>query len=301
MSTATRPRVTGPRRAIRRRVRRMRRAVKRNILRPIRLVTSPIRVMPNFIIIGAQKCGTTSLFDYMRRHPQIARAFEKEVRFFDLNYAKGQNWYRAHFPTVQRMYLEKYIMRRNIITGEATPDYLWDPRSPQRMYETLPDTKLVVLLRNPVDRAYSHYHHEVRLGRENLSFEAAINRELEQMIPERENLIDDDEYLNTSYRRHWYLSRGFYADQLDKWSGYFPIESFHIERAEDLFADTTSVLNRVFGFLDLPPVKSISYEKRNAGSYSKMSPEMRKTLIGFYGPHNEKLSQLLGREFGWDK
>lgn len=260
-----------------------------------------MRVLPNFIIIGAQKCGTTSLFDYMSRHPQIARAFEKEVRFFDLNYDKGLNWYRSHFPTVQRMFFDKYLLRRNIVTGEATPDDLWDPRSAKRVHDVLPDTKLIVLLRNPIDRAYFHYHHEVRLGREDISFERAIHRELEQMIPEQETLIGDDEYLNTTYRRYWYLSRGIYADQLQNWSEYFPMENFHIEMAEDLFADTPSTLNRVLDFLELPPIRSIPFNQRNAGSYSKMSTDMRKTLVDFYKPHNEKLSHMLKLELDWDR
>jgi|SRR5690242_3518862 len=121
-------------------------------------------ILPHFLIIGAQRCGTTSLFEYLARHPDVAPPSAKELHFFDSEYHKGDAWYRERFPS----------LRNGFITGEATPYYIFHPHTPTRVRDWNSKVKLIVLLRNPVDRAYSHYHHEVRLGTESLDFETAL-------------------------------------------------------------------------------------------------------------------------------
>jgi hypothetical protein len=149
----------------------MRRAIKR-IDRGIRLGSGRLRVLPDFIIIGGQRCGTTALFNLLGQHPCVETSHPKEVHYFDLQYARPLNWYRQHFPTMMSM-RARALRGRRVVSGEPSPYYLFHPRVPERLHD-LPGTRLIALLRNPVDRAYSHYQHEVRLGVETLPFEDAI-------------------------------------------------------------------------------------------------------------------------------
>ena len=119
-------------------------------------ITAPFRALPDFLIVGAQKGGTSSLYAYLAQHPSVLPSFRKEVKFFDCNYFCGHTWYRAHFP------LRYKLSRGNRITGEGTPNYLFHPTALQRLALTLIDVKIIILLRNPADRAYSHYQHQKR-------------------------------------------------------------------------------------------------------------------------------------------
>ena len=142
----------------------------------------PWRKLPDFLIVGVMKGGTTSLFRYLVRHPQVLPPFRKEIKYFDCNYINGQNWYQAHFP------LKKKFVGGSKLTGEATPYYIFHPQAPMRIAEALPEAKIIILLRNPIDRAYSHYQHMVRVGREPLSFEEAIAAEPERLAGEAEKI-----------------------------------------------------------------------------------------------------------------
>jgi hypothetical protein len=159
--------------------------VKWSLQRSLGSLTRGMRLLPDFIIIGGQRCGTTSLFNYLTQHPDVFPSCPKEVHYFSIHYHKGVNWYRSHFPLVmQKSYVERGHDRR-FVAGEATPYYIAHPHAPQRIAETVPEAKLIVLLRNPVDRAYSHYHYEVKNGLETLSFAEAIDREDERLAGEQ--------------------------------------------------------------------------------------------------------------------
>lgn len=258
-------------------------------------ITSPLRLLPDFIIIGGKKCGTSSLYNYLAEHPNIAPAFRKEVHFFDGAGERRTLLYRAYFPTRSRK------RGASLITGEATPYYLFHPLAPARARSVVPRAKLIAVLRNPVDRAYSHYHHEVRNGTEKLSFEEAIERETERLSGEQERMLRDGGYDSLSLHRYSYLSRGTYVDQLRNWRKHFPKEQLLILKSEDLFADPRTVLEQTLSFLDLPPLEREEYSKDNKGSYSDMDPSTRDYLIDYFKPHNERLQEYLGRDFGWDR
>lgn len=267
-----------------------------------RKTTFPLRLLPDFLVIGAQKGGTTSLYNYLIEHPGIVPAFTKEVHFFDKDYSKGLAWYRANFPT----YLEKYYLerfhRQKCITGEATPYYLFHPRAPHRVAKTLPMAKFIVLLRNPVDRAYSQYAHQVRQGYETLSFEDALAEEEKRTTKERENLLKDERYFSFNDKHYTYLSRGKYIDQLKVWMELFPREQFLILKSENFYSDPESTLKKTFGFLDLPAVElQKEYTPFNNGTYSKMEPATRKRLIAYFEPYNTHLYEYLGVNFDWDR
>ena len=158
-----------------------------------RLITSPLRRLPDFVIIGAMKSGTTSLYSFIVKHPAVAPAAKKELHYFSVQYARGELWYRSNFPTnLSRCIFYKKTSQR-LHSGEASPLYLFYPLVPGRMKKTLPDVKLIVILRNPVDRAYSHYYHSLRSNIEPMSFEKAVELEGERCAGEREQLIRDEE------------------------------------------------------------------------------------------------------------
>lgn len=277
------------------------------------ITTSPLRLMPEFIIIGAQKCGTTSLYYYLVEHSNIASAWRKELRFFDNNFKKGLAWYHGQFPFSIRRSYAQIIHKQDLITGEASPDYFFHTHAPKRVRSILPQVKLIVLLRNPADRAYSHYRHQVARGRESLSFEKAITYEEERTRGEREKVEASETYYSYNYEHFSYISRGIYADYLQKWFNLFPREQFLILKSEDLYADPAAILKQTLRFLDVPEVEpkrlKEGYEKYNNSESkehtkftppSKLDPEFRQRLVEFYKPHNARLYELLGRDFGWN-
>jgi hypothetical protein len=261
-----------------------------------RSATAPIRTLPNFVIIGAQKCGTSFLYQLLVQHPHVKPAFGKEVHYFDLNFRKGDNWYRSYFP-VQVRNSRKYI------TGEASPYYLFHPHAARRASTVVPDAKLIVLLRNPVDRAYSHYQHQVKRGkgegRETLTFEEAIEAE-ERILPgEVSKMLQDEYYESVIHRTRSYLSRGKYIDQLLVWSSFFQRKQMLILKSEDLFNDTTNTLERMLGFLGIPHWAPETYYIPNKREYTGVSPLIRQQLDEYYKPHNQRLYEYLGVNLGW--
>lgn len=272
----------------------------KRLAKAYRGITSPVRVLPDFIIIGGKKCGTSSLYDYLVEHPNVAGAFRKEVHFFD-NFASGTLRYRAYFPTSAYKRHVKRSRGLDLLTGEATPYYLFYPPAPARVRKAVPNVKLIALLRDPVDRAYSHYHHEVRNGTETLSFSEAIEREAERLGGEWEK-IGRGAYDSLSHRRYSYLSRGVYVDQVRNWRACFPEEQLLILRSEDLFADTSGVLERTAGFLDLPAMEREDRRRVNKGAYAEaMDKRTRGALVDYFRPYNERLYEYLGRDFGWSR
>jgi len=159
----------------------------------------------DFLIIGAQRCGTTSLYSYMVLHPQISSAKNKEVHYFDIFFYKGLDWYLSQFPSLSSN-------NKNLITGESSPYYIFHPLAAKRIFKIIPKVKLIVLLRNPVERAYSHYHHIVKLGHESLTIEEAIKSEKERLDGETEKILSGEFSFN--HQHYSYLARGIYVDQL---------------------------------------------------------------------------------------
>ena len=265
-------------------------------------ITSPLRLLPDFLVIGTQRGGTTSLYHYLEELPCIAPATTKEIHFFDRRFNKGLAWYRGHFPTRLERQYEQRFHKRAFVTGEASPSYLFHPHVPRRIARALPHVKLIVLLRNPVDRAYSQYYHAVELGLETLSFEAAIKDEEERTARERAKIMQDEHYESYAFKHLSYLSRGIYVDQLQTWMSLFPREQFLILKSEDFYADPASSVKQVLSFLDIPEseMKEQSYKQYNNTTYSSMDSVLRKRLVEYFEPHNARLYDFLGIDFGWD-
>jgi hypothetical protein len=283
------------------------RAIKRVPLpsKFFRGATSSLRLLPDFLLIGTQRGGTRALYHYLCTHPAVLAATTSDTHFFDRKYHRGLAWYRGHFPTRIERSVASSLHRHAFVTGEACSSYLFYPHTPRRVAAVLPEVRLIVLLRNPVDRAYSQYYHAVELGLERLSFEEAIRDEEERTAVEREKIMRLADYYSEDYTQRSYLSRGIYAEQLQAWMGLFAAEQFLILKSEDFYADPASSFKRVAAFLKLPQaqpqLREQDYMQYSHNTYSSgMDPQLRRRLSEYFEPHNARLYELLGVDFGWD-
>ena len=286
-----------------------------------RKITSRFRMLPSFLIIGGAKCGTTSLYAHLIEHPNILPASMKEVDFFQHIRNTKTSFYRSHFP----------IKRQNLITGEASALYFVHRLVPKRVHELLPSVKLILILRNPVEVAYSGFHYMVNLGAQiTENFEDAIKAELKRI--EIENEKPEFTIENTNYDHYQsafsYLRHGIYANYILNWLKLFPKEQLLILHTKDLYNNLDNVLDKTFEFLDLPKYrienrieknkidkirplagrhqniyKNIDSKTQtlfNVQNYPEMKPKTRKFLQDFFRPYNEKLFEIIGKRFDWN-
>jgi hypothetical protein len=247
------------------------------------------RALPDVVIIGAQKCGTSSLHGYLTQHPQVITPLRKEVHYFDVNYPRGERWYRAHFGRVGEPGL-------NI---DSSPYYLFHPLVAERMHGLLPRAKLIVLLRDPVRRAYSQYWQQRDKDREPLDFEAALAAEPERVDEAHRRLANGEITASREHQIHSYLARGRYAEQLERWLRLYPREQLLVLRFEDLVKDPLETLNFTLAWLGLPPMIDARLEPRNTRNYPPMRPETAERLKTYFEPWNRRLEELAGEKMGW--
>ena len=252
--------------------------------------SAPARQLPRFFIIGAQRAGTRSLYEELSRHPDVQPARTEEVHFFSLFFDRGLRWFLSQFPP----------LAAGQMTGEASPYYLFHPLAPQRMHAVVPEAKLIVLLRDPVDRAYSHYQLEVRQGYEPLSFEDAIAAEEERLAGEEARILDDDTYVSFTHQHYSYLARGRYAEQLERWLARFPRQQLLVLRSETMAEDPVATFRRVTDFLGLAPHPAAAVGPVNEASYPPMAPDTRRRLEAYFAEPNAALADLVGTGLTWD-
>lgn len=257
-----------------------------------RRLTSPLRVLPDFLIIGAQKSGTTALFDYLVQHPDVRRPPVKEIHYFDHNYGRGSRWYRSHFPP-------RPAWQRTWQAGEASPFYLCHPLVPSRAAAIVPSARLAVILRNPVDRAYSHFQWARARGEETLTFEEAIDRETARTSKGWQRLASGCASRSVETELFSYLARGLYGDQIQRWLQHFPRQQLLVLVAEELAARLESVMNAALSHLSLTPFGGWVFAPKNARSYEPMPADVRERLGAYYRKPVELLSSLVGMEFPW--
>ncbi len=237
---------------------------------------------PDFMIIGAAKCGTTSLYKYLNYHPQILLPNKKELRFFDKNFQRGYGWYLAQFPSI--------CDRPELLTGEASPSYLFSPHVAQRIKDFAPRTKLIVMLRNPVDRAISNYYQNKKTGCHQNSLEETINREISRVGRQTESQLSYDAGV---------LSQSLYYYKLKRWMKIFPKNQFLILSSEEFFSDPGTSVRQVCQFLELPNIQNDDYQKYNTGSYPQASDTIKKQLENFFAIYNQRLEEFLQMDFNW--
>ena len=281
----------------------LRESAKR-VLRTYGEATSGPRRGPDFVIIGAKRGGSTSLYRYVVEHPSIVPLFPgrqhiKGVHYYDTGYSRGLTWYRSHFPIEAA---GRHLVRPKLhpaISGEASPYYLFHPLAAQRLGHDYPDVRIIVALRDPVERAYSHFKERTHHAGETLSFEEALAAEPGRLRGEAERIIAEPGYISTEHENHSYLAQGRYLDMLPRWFKFFPREQIHIAVSEEFYADPDQHVNEVWKFLGLPPRLLQNQVRYNYLPAPEMTPETRRHLRESLAQHNRDLADLLGRPLPW--
>lgn len=223
-----------------------------HLKRILKMATAPVRQLPSFIIIGGQKCATTSLYDFICKHPSVMHAEVKEIHYFDLRYKMGKFWYRSNFP----------LKKNGTITGESTPSLIWSTPSLPTITRLLPDVKIIAVLRDPVERAISHYYHNVRQGRESRPIAEAMFAE-ESLRSGKELQLGSPEYLESL--RFGYISKSRYDEQIDCWNDYYKFEnSLYLPFSQVIRVDE-AMRKMIFKFLGLPDYSIQNMSLQNVG------------------------------------
>lgn len=258
------------------------------------------RALPDFFIIGAQKAGTTSLYNYLAEHPQVVPAYDKEPHFLHLLYDKGEAWYRAHFPLERELGREGAPDRK--ITGEATPS-LFHPCASARLAAMRRDVKLIAIFRHPVQRTYSHYQHNRRRGNEDLTFDEALAAEPARLAGSLEQIEKGEPQTDRGLNAYGYVQRSEYARNLQRWFDHFPPEQFLLLTSDELFGRTEASFHRVCEFLGVDTGFTPKLDRRhNVGGYSQdMNEDTKHRLLDHFRPHNAALEKIMGRPLHWDE
>ncbi|MGD1850642.1 MAG: sulfotransferase domain-containing protein [Cyanophyceae cyanobacterium] len=252
--------------------------------------------IPFFLIIGVQKGGTTSLYRYLQQHPQVQSALTKEIHFFDLNFDKGWGWYLEQLGQKNELGEDD----EKLLTGEASPYYIFHPLVPERVYRCAPIVKLIVLLRDPVARSLSHYHHERRWQFESLELEGAIDAENKRLMSEANNFFDNPYYQSHAFQHHSYTSRGLYLQQLLAWEKYFSKANILIIQSEFFDKNIEIVLSKVSEFLELESYEFLPSDRHNSGQYPAAPEYLKQRLARDFFEANQQLLRHLENHYPAD-
>jgi hypothetical protein len=255
------------------------------------LFSTEVSWAPDFLVIGAAKSGTSQLIHCLYQHPMIVGTKGGvEVHYFTLNYSMGVEWYQSKF--------EKRRFPNQLI-GEKSPSYLSFPIAAQRAHDHFPNLKIIMILRNPIDRSYSFYQMRKRSRQEPLdTFEKALNSELERTHLQTYGLpVNQSREEMDPYRCFGYVSRSIYIYQVDAWLQFFPFTQILVIDSKDLQNNPDQTLNQVYAFLGLPEFHGHVMQPNLVNTYEPMDPETRKRLSIFFEPYNQALEQLWGVNF----
>lgn len=265
-------------------------------------LTAPARMLPSFLICGGQRCGTTSLYRAVAAHPVVLKAvLHKGVHYFDTGYHRGMNWYRGHFPLRRAAVRVEREYGMPAQTFESSPYYMYHPLAAARIARDLPDVKIIVLVRDPVERAYSHHAHEVARGFEReMDFTKALALEHVRLRGQEERLRRDPDYYSFSHQHHAYRARGEYARYLDRLRSLFGRERIHVVESERFFTEPEPLYDGVLRFLGLPRIGYPPFVRHNARPrVCPMPRTLREELTTYFGPHDERLARWLGHQPSW--
>lgn len=257
------------------------------------MTTARWRMSPSFLVIGAQRAGTTSLFTALSGHPDIVRpTVWKGIGYFDVNYSRGMRWYRGHFPLT--------FGRRDKLAFESSGYYSFHPLASDRIARDLPGVKVVMVVRNPVDRAHSAHRHEHARGFENLEFPEALKAEPDRLMGEVDRIIaEQPDYESHAHRHHAYLGRGLYAEQIERFVGVLGSDRVYVVDADRLFADPAGELSALFAWLGAVPWTPASFDQLNARPRSDLDSDVRARLLDYFAESDRRLERLMGRLPSW--
>lgn len=282
----------------------------RRAVRSAGILTARWRDLPDFVVIGAKRCGTTSLYRALEQHPGMMPLFPpsdhlpmrknmKGVHWFDRHAERSSAWYRSHFATSFAVERRRRRTGGPVVTGEASPYYLFHPTGAEQALDRLGDTRFILMLRNPIDRTYSHYKEQVRNGSESLDFEAALEAEPDRLRGEVERILSDPSYYSYVHENRSYLTQSLYGQSLHPWFARFPRERFHIVRSEDFYADPTSSLRGVTDFLGLDAHDFEDLRPRNVATGEALPEQLRRDLWDLVEADVASLESQTGLKFAW--
>jgi Sulfotransferase domain len=263
-------------------------------------LTTHARILPDFLIVGAQRCGTTSLYRALVQHPAVLRpALRKGIHYFDTSYDRGPAWYRAHFPLQATAALVEGRVGSPAHTFESSPYYMFHPLAGKRIARDLPAARLIVLLRDPVERAYSAHTHEFARGYEDKPFEEALELEKGRLAGEEERLRADPTTQSLAHQHHGYLARGRYIEQIERLESLVGRDRLHVVDSESFFTEPEETYDEVLNFLGIPRLGTITFDRHNARPRSPMPESLRARLVAYYEPYDARLADWLGRRPSW--
>lgn len=263
-------------------------------------MTWQLRMSPQFLICGAQRCGTTSMYQSLRQHPAVLRpVLRKGVHYFDVGYPRGMAWYRSHFPLLRTAHRREKQVGQPVQTFESSPYYLFHPQAAPRIAADLPETKILILVRDPVERAYSAYAHEFARGYETEPFERALELESSRLAGEEDLLNADPAYRSFSHQHHGYVSRGHYYAQITRMVAAAGPDRIHVVDAEDFFTNPEPVWRDVVEFLGLSADPMPEFKRHNARPRLALAPSARRSLEERFADSDERLARWWGRIPSW--
>jgi hypothetical protein len=273
-----------------------------NFLRRFTSGNASHHALPDFIIAGAMKCGTTSLFHHLLNHPGFVPPQRKEIHYFTnrVNLSHGENWYRSHLPTYSELRQASESLGYQAVTGEATPAMVCNSYAINAS-KLVPKARIVMILRNPIDRAYSHYHHQRNtFFGDNLSFWEALQAEEKRLAKGTALNMSDPNKVNRHFRRYSYARRGMYIDQIEHWLRYFPRDQIKIINHQDFAENPSDILNKISLFVGLPGHDFGQTVHKNKGNYTEpMDERCRDYLTELFRPYNRRLYDFLGEDWSW--
>jgi hypothetical protein len=269
------------------------------------LATARWRSHPDFLLIGAKRGGTTSLWRYLSEHPDVLDLFPrpenlKGMYYFDEQFGRGDRWYRSHFPARDR--IERQLARGvATVVGEATPYYLYHPLAPARAHSVVPEAHILVVLRDPVERAYSHYKERCANDTEPLSFAAAVAAEDDRLAGEEQRIVAEPGYVSFAHRHCSYADQGRYAPMLERWFAAYGRDRVHVEISEEMYADPQATLDRVTDRLGIRRHELHDTAVHNAEPARDLDPATRADLVERLAPAIRATEALLGRDLPWSR
>jgi hypothetical protein len=274
------------------------------VIRTFGTTTAELRTPPDFLIIGAKRGGTTSLWNWLLQHPAClpmlpARQHLKSNHYFYWHFDRGPRWYRGFFASAATRRLAERRLGGPVVTGEASPYYMFDPRVPQRVAAELPEVRIIILLRDPVDRAASHHRERTRAGVEPLSFAEALAAEDCRLAGELERIAADPFYYSRPHDWYSYRSRGIYPPQVAAWQAVVPPERTLILQSEQMYADPRATFDVVTDFLGIGRIPELRAKRYNYHQHEDMPATVRAELTEFYRAHNQSLFEMIGRDLSW--
>jgi hypothetical protein len=262
--------------------------------------TQRARALPNLLIAGGQRCGTTSMYRALAQHPGAFKPnLHKGVHYFDMHYDRGGAWYRAHFPLLATVSRAGKVIGTDPVVFESSPYYGFHPLCATRYAHDLPGVRLIILIRDPVERAYSAHAHELARGYETEPFERALELEESRLAGQEERLTADPQYASHAHQHQAYVRRGQYVETLQRLESEIGRDRMHVVDSHRFFAEPEPTFAETLDFLGLPAAPGIGFEQHNARPRSPMSTQLREQLEAHFAPYDEALERWLGWRPSW--